>query len=98
MGNFSIAIYLRLINTLKDEIPNDAERKKHILQNMLYMSEINKKNIFICKQIFDINNEYKLNIYEGDSLKVDYLKEFGIKQFDIIVGNPPYNISNIKAT
>jgi hypothetical protein len=91
MGNFPIAVYLRLIDTLKYEIPNDAERKKHILQNMLYMSELNKKNIFICKQIFDMNNEYKLNIYEGDSLKADYLKEFGIKQFDIIVGNPPYN-------
>ena len=39
--------------------------KKYILENMLYMSELNKKNILIMKQIFDINNEYKLNIYEG---------------------------------
>jgi hypothetical protein len=28
---------------------------------MLYMSELNKKNVLVCKQIFDINNEYKLN-------------------------------------
>ncbi len=27
--------------------------------------ELNKKNCYIVKQIFNINNEYKLNIYEG---------------------------------
>ena len=94
MGNFPIAIYLRLIEGLKDEIKDTKERKKHILENMLYMSELNKKNVLVCKQIFDINNEYKLNIYEGDSLKVDYNKEWKIKNFDIIIGNPPYNKDN----
>jgi hypothetical protein len=54
------------------------------------MCELNKKNVFISKYIFDINNEYKLNLYEGDSLKLDYYKEFNVKEFDIIVGNPPY--------
>jgi len=94
MGNFPIAVYLRLMEELKETIPNEKERKKHILENMLYMCELNKKNVLICKQIFDINNEYKLNIYEGDSLKVDYLKEFKVKQFNIIIGNPPYQDSN----
>lgn len=98
MGNFPIAVYLRLIYGLKEIIVNEKERKKHILENMLYMSELNKKNVLITKQIFDINNEYKLNIYEGDSLTVDYNKEFKIKQFDIIIGNPPYNASGTKAT
>ena len=55
------------------------------------MAEYNKKNCFIIKQIFDINNEYKLNLYEGDSLKLDIKKEFGITKFDIVIGNPPYN-------
>jgi hypothetical protein len=98
MGNFQIAVYLRLMDGLKDEFEDVKERKKHILENMLYMSELNKKNVLVCKQIFDINNELKINIYEGDSLKVDYDKEFGIKQFDIIIGNPPYNASGNKAT
>jgi hypothetical protein len=98
MGNFPIAVYLRLIEGLKDEIKDVKERKKHILENMLYMSELNKKNVLVCKQIFDINNELKLNIYEGDSLKVNYNKEFKIKQFDIIIGNPPYNASGTKAS
>jgi hypothetical protein len=58
------------------------------------MCELNKKNVFISKYIFDINNEYKLNLYEGDSLTLDYEKEFNVKEFDIIVGNPPYNKNN----
>jgi len=98
MGNFPIAVYLRLMESLKDEIVDKSERKKHILENMLYMSELNKKNVIICRQIFDINNEYKLNLYNGDSLKLDILKTFKVKQFDIIMGNPPYNASGKKAT
>ena len=48
MGNFPIAVYLRLMEELKDEIKDTKERKKHILENMLYMSELNKKNVLIC--------------------------------------------------
>ena len=90
MGNFPIAVYLRLMESLKDIIPNNEERKKHIIENMLYMCELNKKNVLITKQIFDINNMYKLNLYEGDSLSLDTYKEWGITYFDIIMGNPPY--------
>ena len=98
MGNFTIAVYLRLMESLKNIILDTQKRKKHILENMLYMCELNKKNVFICNQIFDINNEYRLNIYNGDSLKLDYYKQFKIKEYDIIIGNPPYNASGTKAS
>ena len=65
---------------------------------MLYICDINKKNILITNLIFDINNEYKLNIYQCDSLIVDYNKIFNINQFDIIIENSPYNISKINAS
>ena len=98
MGNFPIAVYLRLIETLKEEITDIKKRKKHILENMLYMCELNKKNVLITKQIFDLNNEFKLNIHEGDFLEFNSLNIFGVKDFDIIIGNPPYNASGTKAT
>ena len=49
MGNYPIAIYLRLIDTLKNDISDYEERKKHILENMLYMGELNKKNVYISR-------------------------------------------------
>ena len=97
MGNFAIAIYYKLMDGLKNKIPDDKDRKKHILEKMLFMAEINKKNCFIVKQIFNINNELKLNLYEGDSLQLDIRKVFGITKFDIVIGNPPYN-EELKST
>jgi hypothetical protein len=97
MGNFPVAVYLRLIEGLKHSIPNDEERKKHIIENMLYMSELNKKNVFINHQIFNMNNQYKLNLYEGDTLELDIMKVWGLQlnSFDVILGNPPYNKGGI---
>ncbi len=90
MGNFMIAVYLRLMEGLKKELPDEKKRKKHILEKMIYMCELNKKNCYIVKQIFNLNNEYKINLYEGDYLKLDNDKKFNIKNFNIIIGNPPY--------
>jgi hypothetical protein len=90
MGNFPVAVYLKLMEGLKSQIPNDEDRKKHILENMLYMSELNKKNVFICHQIFNINSQYNLNLYEGDTLELDTRQKWGIDKFDVILGNPPY--------
>ena len=95
MGNFPVAIYLKLIEGLKEQIPDDKERKKHIIENMLYMSELNKKNVFICQEIF--NNNYKLNLNEGNTLELDPNQEWGVDKFDIIIGNPPYNKGGIRS-
>lgn len=97
MGNFPIAIYYKLMDGLKKKIPNKQSRKKHILENMLYMAELGKNNCFIIKQIFNINDEFKLNLYEGDSLQLDIEQEFGISNFSVIIGNPPYN-EELKST
>ncbi len=91
MGNYPIAIYYKLMEGLKIKIPNEIERKKHIIEKQLYMGELNKKNCFVVKQIFNINNTYKLNLYEGDTLNIKINEAFGISKFNIIIGNPPYN-------
>jgi hypothetical protein len=91
MGNYPIAIYYKLMKGLKTKIQNEEQRKKHIIEKQLYMGELNKKNCFVIKQIFNINNEYKLNLYEGDTLNVKLNEVFGKTKFNIIIGNPPYN-------
>jgi site-specific DNA-methyltransferase (adenine-specific) len=91
MGNYPIAIYYKLMDGLKDKIPDEKERKKHIIEKMLYIGELIKKNCFVVKQIFNLNNEYKLNLYEGNTLEIDIKKVFNKSKFDIIHGNPPYN-------
>jgi hypothetical protein len=95
MGNFPVAVYLKLMERIP--IPNDEDRKKHIIENMLYMSELNKKNVFISHQIFNMNNQYKLNLYEGDTLELDIVSVWGVDSFDVILGNPPYNKGGIRS-
>ena len=92
IGNFPIIVFQRLMKGLK-KIPDEEERRKHILEKMIYASELTPKNVFIYKKIF-CGVKYKLNIYEGDTLKMDVKKEFKLPAdfvgFDVVMGNPPY--------
>ena len=92
IGNFPIVIYQRLMEGLP--IPNEEERRKHILEQMIYASELTEKNVFMYKKIF-CGDTYKLNIYKGDTLTMNIIKEFNLpndfKGFDVVIGNPTYN-------
>ena len=97
IGNFEICVYYRLLESLKNIIPNKKTRKRHILENMIYVCELNKNNIKIYKRIFDRNKKYKLNIYSGDTLNLDIKNYFNINYFDVIIGNPPYNKGSVRS-
>jgi hypothetical protein len=85
IGNFPIMVYQRLMNGL--QISNEEERRKHILENMLYMVEISDKSIYILNKIL-CGDTYKLNIHNGSFLVGECKYDF---KFDVIMGNPPYN-------
>ncbi|MDO9333710.1 MAG: Eco57I restriction-modification methylase domain-containing protein [Dehalococcoidales bacterium] len=85
-GQFPVAIYRRLMIGLEKVIPSEKKRKRHILTKMLFMAELNKEFAGICRKALDPKSEYDLKLFQGDSLKMVW--KF---QFDVILGNPPYN-------
>ena len=97
IGNFPIVIYLRLMKGLSEDIPDEEARRRHILEKMLFMVEINPNNVSTLNRIF-CGDKYCLNIFEGsfiDGNDIDgrpYERVFNPKmEFDVVVGNPPYN-------
>lgn len=99
IGNFPVGIYIRLMEGLKNEIPGEEQRRKHILENMIYMVEINKKNVYLMKKILCGVN-YKLNVFNGSFIETtENVKVFNSSfKFDIVVGNPPYQTVTGKST
>jgi hypothetical protein len=105
IGNFPIVAYYKLMEGLKD-LPlykDENKRSKHIIEEMLFMIEINNDNVEVCKHIFKtINAKAKPNIICADFLnaeqewKNELMKKKNIESFDIIIGNPPYNSDGIK--
>ena len=98
IGNFPVIVYLRLMDGLTLVIKDEEERRKHILENMIYASELTSKNVYIYKKIF-CGDTYKLNIYNGDTLKLNIVSVWGIQlnHFDVVMGNPPYNKGGIRS-
>jgi hypothetical protein len=90
IGNFPAIAYHYLMVGLVNVIPDEAERKRHILENMLYMAELNEKNVEVTRRLFDPDGIYKLNLYCGDFRELDTLAEWNVSLFHCIFGNPPY--------
>jgi site-specific DNA-methyltransferase (adenine-specific) len=47
IGTFPSIIVDRLMVGLKDVIPNNCDRYKHIIENMIYVCELQAKNMFL---------------------------------------------------
>lgn len=91
IGNFPIVIYYRLMKSLTQV--SEKVRSKHIIEKMLFMNELNPANVKECRRIFKlIDSNASPNISCRDFLKVTS------HDYEIIVGNPPYNEARIKET
>ncbi len=90
-GGFVMDIIDILEESLKEEMIDDEERYRHIVENMIYVGDINPMNIYINKLLMDPYNKYNLNTYIGDTLKINIQDEWNILNFDLIVTNPPFN-------
>jgi tRNA1(Val) A37 N6-methylase TrmN6 len=93
-GAFSLNLYNRLMNNLDTAIPNNEARKAHILENMIYMCEIYVPHINKLETLFS----HKTNIIKTDFLSLNSELLNNNQHFNIIIGNPPYNINGALKT
>ena len=95
VGTFPSIVVQRLMKGLKKVIPNKNKRYRHIIENMIYVCELQAKNMFIFHCIFDRPNIFEMNTYCGSFLDENFDKHmtdvWGVEKFDIVIGNPPYN-------
>jgi len=83
VGNFMLVVYIRLMSGLVAWELDATKRSKHIIQNMLYMVEMNAANVDVCLALFGD----RANIKCSDFLLVD--GDYG-NGFNIILGNLPF--------
>ena len=69
LGNFSVQMLKRLMTGLEGAIPNPEDRKKHILESMLYHVEMNPESVAKLQKILNPEGKYTLNVHCGDFLK-----------------------------
>jgi len=71
---------------IKNKLLEFGHDEKHIVENMLYGSDIYNENVEFVEKILGLN-KFKCNLMQKDSLKEELFP--GVK-FDCVVGNPPY--------
>ncbi len=98
IGNFPSVIIERLMEGLKTFETDDDKRYKHIMEQMIYTVDLVDKNTWLYYNIFDPNDEFDMNHFQGSFLDDDFDKHmkdvWKIDKFDIILGNPPYQDSS----
>jgi len=77
-GYFSMLLYKKLFENIP--IVDENERHNHIINNMMYMIEINSEHISSLRTMFG----EKANILNTDFLITN-------DKYDMIYGNPPFN-------
>jgi hypothetical protein len=78
-GTYAYLVYWKLMNGLSGIFMDEEKRSRHIIENMLYLNEINP---WLCRLL---RKQGFINVIEGDYL--NYETEM---KFDVILGNSPY--------
>lgn len=109
-GNFIQAMVSVLMETLRNPIAvqskrandmSDEELRCYILDNMIYGVELQSHFPPLALYILDPENKCKnlsRHLYQGDSLLFDFVfdGESMMGKFDVVFGNPPYNVIDQK--
>lgn len=92
IANIMIYVYFKLMDNIN--IKNEENRRKHIVENMLYFIELKEDYVEYIKTFF-CHDKYKLNIHNGSFVNMNIESDNNNIYsdnilFDIIVTNPPY--------
>lgn len=101
IGNFPFVAFAMLDYQLKthgtkgSKTWSDTARKRHIVEKMLFMIELDRGNVNTSYKVMDyLAPKSKPNICCADTLKVtgeDLSRHFGVNRFHVVMGNPPFN-------
>jgi hypothetical protein len=96
VGIFPCVVVSRLMDGLCEWQPDEELRYKHIIENMLFVGELQHKNMFLFLFAFNPYKKYKMNIYTGSFLDEgfdNHMRDiWKLDKFNIIIGNPPYQL------
>jgi hypothetical protein len=87
-GTFLLEIIRRLNKGLEQSIPNQDERLRHIVENMIYGAELQEVPFLMTKSAFSRLFNYKFNLFRG--IMTEGIKGLNNMKFDVVVTNPPY--------
>jgi hypothetical protein len=100
IGNFPFVVFHTLDFQLKNHGTKgskqwtDEKRRKHIVQKMLYMIELDRGNVNTTFKVMDfLVPGVKPNLCCADTLSLkdqDFQRHFGTSKFHVIMGNPPF--------
>ena len=103
IGNFPVIAFAKLDAGLQG-VPgyeDEAVRRKHIVENMLYMVELDDTNLRLSGSLLEKmcgQKDCRFNLLKHDFTKATdevLLTAFKVNRFDVIMGNPPYNAGGV---
>jgi hypothetical protein len=89
-GNFVLGIYDRFFKGLEKMFPDEEERRQVIVEECLWFCDLSPLNVFITSELVRCHSYgfESPNTSVGDTLQKSW--DF---QFDAVIGNPPYNLT-----
>ena len=99
-GIFPVVMMIKFMDGLKDVLPDEENRFKHIVENMIHVCELQPKNMFIYINLIDLINpghKYDLKYHRGsflvegfDNKMKEWMKKGNFEIFNLGTTNPPY--------
>lgn len=87
-GYFSLYLFEKLNKGLESTFPDKEKRERHIAEKMIWLVELNEEHKSSLEHLF---TPYKSNL-----IHTNFLTYNPDLQFDVVLGNPPFNQDGIK--